>query len=105
VAEALLDHVRASDLIGRLGGDEFALVLWNLTEADARMKAAALEDTVDRLSIHFGAQTVTTGISAGVAMLTGGMDAVEALASADRAMYARKAERRAAAGRAEPLRR
>ncbi|MCG6204957.1 GGDEF domain-containing protein [Rhodopseudomonas sp. HC1] len=99
VVEALLGHVRASDLIGRLGGDEFALLLWNLSEADARKKAAALEEAVDRLPIQFGAHTVSAGISAGVAMLTGDMDAAEALASADRAMYVRKAQRRAASGR------
>ncbi|RJF70810.1 GGDEF domain-containing protein [Rhodopseudomonas palustris] len=100
VVEALLGHVRASDLIGRLGGDEFALLLWNLSEADARKKAAALEETVDRLPIQFGEHTVSAGVSAGVTMLTSGMNAAEALASADRAMYARKAERRAADGRA-----
>ncbi|MBI5131732.1 MAG: GGDEF domain-containing protein [Rhodopseudomonas palustris] len=104
VVEALLGHVRSSDLIGRLGGDEFALLLWNLSEADARTKAAALEQTVDRLAIQFGAHVVTSGISAGVAMLAPDMDVAEALASADRAMYARKAERRAASG-APPLRR
>lgn len=103
VVEALLSHVRASDLIGRLGGDEFALLLWNLSEADARRKAAALEETVDDLPIQFGAHTVSAGVSAGVAMLTADMDAADALAAADRAMYARKAERRAAAG--QPLRR
>jgi len=101
VVEGLLGHVRSSDLIGRLGGDEFALLLWNLSEADARTKAAALEQTVDRLAIHFGAHIVTSGISAGVAMLAADMDVAEALASADRAMYARKAERRALSG--EPL--
>lgn len=98
VVEALLGYVRASDLIGRLGGDEFALLLWNLSEADAHKKAAALEETVDRLRIQFGGHTVTAGVSAGVAMLTGDMSAAEALESADRAMYARKAQRRAASG-------
>ena len=36
VAMVLTRHVRASDLVARLGGDEFAVLLWNLTEADAR---------------------------------------------------------------------
>ncbi|ABE38662.1 GGDEF domain-containing protein [Rhodopseudomonas pseudopalustris] len=105
VVEALLSHVRASDLIGRLGGDEFALLLWNLSEADAHMKAAALEQTVDQLVIRFGTHTVAAGVSAGVAMLTADMDAAGALACADRAMYARKAERRAAEGKPDPVRR
>ncbi|MGX7744051.1 GGDEF domain-containing protein [Rhodopseudomonas parapalustris] len=103
VTEALLRHVRASDLIGRLGGDEFALLLWNLGESDALAKALGLEDAVDSLAIRYGDQTIEVGISAGVAMLTPDMDVAEAFACADRAMYARKAERRAAAG--APLRR
>jgi diguanylate cyclase (GGDEF)-like protein len=103
VTEALLRHVRASDLIGRLGGDEFALLLWNLSEADARAKAAALEAAVDDLTIRFGEQTIAVGISAGVAILTPAMSVAEALECADRAMYARKAERRAA-GSAAPRR-
>jgi len=98
VTEALLRHVRASDLIGRLGGDEFALLLWNLSEADARVKAAGLEAAVDGLSIRFGAHSIAVGISAGVAILTSEMDVAEALACADQAMYARKAERRGEAG-------
>ena len=63
------DQVRASDVIGRLGGDEFALLLWNLSETDARAKAALLEQSIDRLSFVFRGRTVTAGLSAGVAIL------------------------------------
>jgi diguanylate cyclase (GGDEF)-like protein len=94
VVDALLDHVRASDVIGRLGGDEFALLLWNLSETDARAKAALLEQTIDKLSIELGGDVVTTGISAGLAMLGPDAESVRALAEADRAMYVRKAQRR-----------
>ncbi len=41
IVAVLLRHVRSSDVIGRLGGDEFALLLWNLSETDARAKAAS----------------------------------------------------------------
>ena len=68
VAE-LSRQVRSSDVIGRLGGDEFALLLWNLSETDARAKAASLERAVDRLTFTFRGRTVTTGASAGVAVL------------------------------------
>jgi diguanylate cyclase (GGDEF)-like protein len=95
VTEELLRHVRASDVVGRLGGDEFALLLWNLSEADAHAKAAKLEQAVDGLAIRFGKQSIAVGISAGVAMLAPDLDAAEALERADRAMYARKAARRA----------
>jgi diguanylate cyclase (GGDEF)-like protein len=94
VVDALLDHVRASDVIGRIGGDEFALLLWNLSETDARAKALLLEQTIDRLSIELGGGIVTAGISAGLAMLGPDAEPVRALEEADRAMYVRKAQRR-----------
>src|SRR5437016_4320467 len=43
IVAALSSQVRSSDVIGRLGGDEFALLLWNLSETDAKAKAASLE--------------------------------------------------------------
>jgi diguanylate cyclase (GGDEF)-like protein len=41
VAAVLMRHVRASEVVARLGGDEFGILLWNLSEADARRKGAA----------------------------------------------------------------
>jgi diguanylate cyclase (GGDEF)-like protein len=90
----LLSHVRASDVIGRLGGDEFALLLWNLSEADARAKAALLEQAIDRLTFRFRGRTITAGASAGIAILGPHIEAGKALEEADRAMYVRKAQRR-----------
>ena len=52
IVAVLLRHVRSSDVVGRLGGDEFALLLWNLSETDARAKAAALEQAIDQPDIH-----------------------------------------------------
>jgi diguanylate cyclase (GGDEF)-like protein len=97
VVEVLLRHVRASDVVGRLGGDEFVLLLWNLTEAAALAKAAALEAAIDQLQFCFDGQPVGAGASAGVAMLQPGGDARLALQQADQAMYARKAARRGGA--------
>lgn len=94
IVGTLLEQVRSSDVIGRLGGDEFALLLWNLSEADARAKAALLEQTVDRLSFEFGGQAVSAGVSAGVVLLGPQAEAGRALEEADRAMYVRKAQRR-----------
>jgi len=97
VAAAVMSQVRASDVVGRLGGDEFAVLLWNLTETDARAKAVALEEVIDRLSFVFDGRTATAGASAGVAVLDAHSDASRALEEADGAMYARKAQRRHAA--------
>jgi diguanylate cyclase (GGDEF)-like protein len=109
IVAVLLRHVRASDVVGRLGGDEFALLLWNLSETDARAKAASLEEAIDQLSFVFRGRTVAAGASAGVAILGPHAEAGRVLEAADSAMYVRKAQRRhesadaAAAGRARQV--
>ena len=97
VVGQLRRHVRASDIVGRLGGDEFVLLLWNLCEADARAKALQLEAAIDALRFAFGDSHVSAGASAGIAILEPEMPGDAVLERADRAMYARKQERRAAA--------
>jgi diguanylate cyclase (GGDEF)-like protein len=94
IAATLTRQIRASDVVGRLGGDEFALLLWNLSETDAKAKAAAFEQAVDELSFVFRGQHVSAGASAGVALLGVQSDATRALEEADAAMYVRKAHRR-----------
>src|SRR5215471_2521359 len=94
VADVLARRVRASDVVGRLGGDEFAVLLWNLSETDARAKAAALEHAIDALRFSFGGSTVRTGASVGVAVLDAHSEMRTALEQADSAMYVRKAQRR-----------
>jgi diguanylate cyclase (GGDEF)-like protein len=94
VVGVLQRHVRSSDVVGRLGGDEFALLLWNLAEGDALAKASQLEAAIDGLSLSFKGRSVSAGASAGVAMLGAGADPGDALQQADRAMYARKSQRR-----------
>jgi diguanylate cyclase (GGDEF)-like protein len=98
VAATLLAHVRSSDVVGRLGGDEFAVLLWNLSETDARAKAASLEEAIDQLNILFRGRHITAGASAGVAMLGPHAEAGRTLEQADSAMYVRKAQRRHEAG-------
>jgi diguanylate cyclase (GGDEF)-like protein len=94
IVAALSHQIRSSDVIARLGGDEFALLLWNLSETDARAKAAALEETIDDLSFVFEGQRVGTGASTGVTILEPHSQAARALEEADCAMYVRKAQRR-----------
>lgn len=94
IAATLTRQIRASDVVGRLGGDEFALLLWNLSETDAKAKAVIFEQAVDELSFVFRGQHVTAGASAGVALLGPQSDAARALEEADAAMYVRKAHRR-----------
>jgi diguanylate cyclase (GGDEF)-like protein len=94
IVDVLTRQVRASDVVGRLGGDEFGLLLWNLSETDAKAKAAMLEANIDRLTFAFDGKNVTAGASAGVAILGPHSNAVRALEEADSAMYVRKAQRR-----------
>jgi diguanylate cyclase (GGDEF)-like protein len=94
IAKVLTRQVRASDVVGRLGGDEFAVLLWNLSETDARAKAALLEAEIDRLTFVFEGRNITAGASAGTAILSPHSEASRALEEADSAMYVRKAQRR-----------
>src|SRR5262249_22067353 len=90
ITAAITSQVRASDVVGRLGGDEFAVLLWNLSETDARAKAASLEEAIDRLSFVFEGRPVTAGVSAGVTILDTHSEGARALEEADSAMYVRK---------------
>jgi diguanylate cyclase (GGDEF)-like protein len=99
VAAVLTAQVRSSDVVARLGGDEFAILLWNLTETDARAKAVLMEQKIDRLGFVFRDRTVSAGASAGVAMLDAHAEIGKALQAADSAMYLRKAQRRHEAAR------
>jgi diguanylate cyclase (GGDEF)-like protein len=90
----LSEHIRESDMIGRLGGDEFGILLWNLAEADARAKAAALESVIDDAICEYRGRRVRLGASIGVTELGGEDEAARVLERADRAMYARKQSRR-----------
>jgi diguanylate cyclase (GGDEF)-like protein len=93
IATALSSHVRASDMAARLGGDEFVVLLWNVSGPEAAAKAADLERAVYATPVRWDSSTLVVGASAGVAMI-GPLDTpAELLASADAAMYARKAER------------
>ena len=93
IAAALVRQVRASDVVARIGGDEFVVLLWNLSEANATAKAAALEAAVYATPVRWDTSTLVVGASAGVASI-GSLDApADVLARADAAMYARKAEK------------
>lgn len=94
VAAALTRHVRASDVVGRLGGDEFGVLMWNVGGAQAAAKARDLERLIEQAGIGHGAGRLNVGASAGVVALSAADEVARILDAADRAMYARKRERR-----------
>jgi len=95
VAQSLLGAVRASDTVARIGGDEFAVLLWNLSAADARTKADALERAIAATTVAWDGQALAVGATAGVVELSADLAVEGLVARADAAMYARKRQRRA----------
>jgi diguanylate cyclase (GGDEF)-like protein len=84
VAHAVQGCVRRADIVARLGGDEFAVLLAGATPVEADRVAEKIRGAVAAvwpLGVRGG---VSIGISAA------GLGAGEALARADRAMYAEK---------------
>ncbi len=97
VAGELTAHVRASDVVARLGGDEFGVLMWNLGAPQAAARAQDIEQRIARLSLVQGGARLNVGASAGFAALRAELTVAAAIDAADKAMYARKKERRAKA--------
>ena len=94
VARELIGHVRASDVVGRIGGDEFGVLIWRLEGPQATTKARDLEAKIANVGIAHGNARIQVAASIGVAPLVEDASAADTIAAADRAMYARKDERR-----------
>ena len=95
MAAGLAAHVRASDVVARLGGDEFAVLMWNLDAAQAAAKARELENIIAQIGVPYGTARLSVGASAGIVPLKADSNPAEIIDAADKAMYARKKERRA----------
>ncbi|HXY90238.1 MAG TPA: GGDEF domain-containing protein [Xanthobacteraceae bacterium] len=95
LARLIAGHVRASDVVARIGGDEIVVLLWNLRADQALSKARAIEDLVATSVFAQSGKRFDLGLSAGFTMLAADDTVEAALARADKAMYARKRERRA----------
>jgi len=90
VAYVLRGHTRNSDVVGRLGGDEFGVLLTHADADAAAQKAAALADAVAGKELVWQGRVIPVHVAYGAHGLEPGEDPQEALAAADRAMYAQK---------------
>ena len=91
--DLILGDVRRSDIVGRLGGDEFAVVLQKASLDNAEAKAAQLTSRMASVPFSFEGVAISLAVTTGVTELTGGDRPKDALARADRLMYARKRRR------------
>ncbi len=90
IAARLRTCVRDGDELFRLGGDEFAVVGNVKHPTAAKAMAARIVEAMGR-PFALRDQTVTIGVSVGVALASDGNGSNDLLARADRAMYAAKA--------------
>ena len=97
VCDILRSQVRETDILGRLGGDEFGIILTHAALSDARIKAKALNDRIDQLTVSgadVSAQPVRLGASCGVVAWDGQPSADLLISEADEAMFREKSARK-----------
>ena len=90
VAETLIEQVRDSDIVGRLGGDEFGVILYQIDAGVAQEKSSQLAREINKQPVPFNDDELAISVTAGAYTFTGAEDAGQALAEADKAMYAKK---------------
>jgi diguanylate cyclase (GGDEF)-like protein/putative nucleotidyltransferase with HDIG domain len=95
VARLLSAQLRAADFLSRYAGDEFVALL-HISSGEVRELVQRLQSAIDSHSFNVNGSAFFTGISMGWACFgADGESLDELLISADRAMYADKARRKA----------
>jgi diguanylate cyclase (GGDEF)-like protein/PAS domain S-box-containing protein len=98
IAIALTRRLRETDLVARLGGDEFAVLLPHADERGSALVADGLVRVIAACAIDLGETVVHPAGSVGVAIINQRTESAEqVLVAADRAMYAAKRAKLAAA--------
>jgi diguanylate cyclase (GGDEF)-like protein len=87
IAERLRADLREQDMAGRLGGDEFAVLLTGVTGVEQLTSLAErLQRRLER-PVPWGDVVLEAGVSLGVALASGDVDAEALLSDGDTAMY------------------
>lgn len=91
LSRLLMRYISGPEVVARYGGEEFVFVLPGCSEEAALERAERLREAVEaaKLSEVYG-DTAPMTVSAGVSVLSPGMDAVRLIETADRAMYRAK---------------
>ncbi len=76
--------------MGRLGGDEFGVILSHSEDEETKDKAEALVDAIHAAPFMWEGQSIDVQVAFGAYTFQPGENADDALAAADRAMYAHK---------------
>jgi diguanylate cyclase (GGDEF)-like protein/PAS domain S-box-containing protein len=98
IATALTRRLRETDLVARLGGDEFAVLLPHADEQGTALVADGLLRVIAACGVDLGDTVVHPSGSVGAAMIDRHtVSAEQVLDEADRAMYAAKRAKTAAA--------
>ena len=90
VAQVLINNVREVDQIGRLGGDEFCVILDEADTKSAKEKADELAKAITDSKFIFNEKMLPIQVAVGVYTFNGTEDVSQALAEADKDMYANK---------------
>ena len=97
VARAIRQVVRADDLVFRWGGDEFLVVLFGVSEDEARRRLDGLDAMLAAVPVPGSAEPLAVTASIGVSAFEAVAGLEKALEAADERMYRRKLTRRSAA--------
>ena len=89
VANAIKQGVRKSDIVARWGGEEFIVALVGAREKAAHKKAESIRQSIENLKFEDMPELVVTA-SAGVSSSERNLTYEDAIARADKAMYAAK---------------
>jgi diguanylate cyclase (GGDEF)-like protein/PAS domain S-box-containing protein len=99
VAKALTRRLRETDLVARLGGDEFAVLLPHIDQKGVAIVAEGLSHVISMCAIDAGDAVVHPSASVGFVVIDQNtVSAEQAVVEADKAMYAVKRAKAAAAG-------